>query len=47
MKKLLTVLLVVAIFATMALGIFYAVTNPDEYNKLTRAEYRQMVSEGK
>lgn len=43
MKKL---LVIVALIATVALGI-YAMCQPNEYNSRTRAEYRQMVSEGK
>ena len=44
MKK---VLLIVALFATVALGIYALAQGPNEYNTRTRAEYRQMVSEGK
>ena len=44
MKKL---LLVVALFATVALGIYALAQGPSEYNRRTTAEYRQMIGEGK
>lgn len=43
MKK---ILITVAFIAIVALAI-YGLCQPNEYNSRTRAEYRQMVSEGK
>lgn len=43
MKK---ILMIVAIIATVALGI-YGLSQPNEYNERTTAEYRQMIGEGK
>ena len=42
MKKLMVIVAVL-----MAVGILLAIISPSEYETRTRAEYRQMVSEGK
>ena len=42
MKKL---MIIVAIL--VAVGVILAIASPSEYNTRTRAEYRQMLTEGK
>ena len=44
MKK---ILLVVALFATVALGIYALAQGPSPYETRTCKEYRQMLGEGK